>query len=407
VKICTFKEGQFPIGVWLSPPPKMGGYKKSFVDRRYFQYAKDAGINTMYALYENFQEHKGSVEKILSICDELDLNYLPNDKAFREDAFDSMAFYSTAKCYNNHKSFVGLHIKDEPGVVFFESLKRKKDVFGKYFQRKTFYINLLPMYATPYHMLNGMWTAEDTSAVMDYETYIDSYIDILAPEFLSYDFYPCIGEFPNLEKNYFTQLSLISQKAKKADIPFWVFIQVCSFGKNVRIPSRAEILWQVNTALSFGAKGIQYFTYMTPPDNDIEQFSGAMLDTSGRINENYYYVKEANSQLLSVSSELLYAEHLGVRFSGTMPVPLGCDYYRNADISVGGESLLIGFFKGKNSRKFVYITNNSILNDSVCVLKAKTGMFERIVAAGIITLTDTEKMKILLSPGEGVCVYYS
>ncbi len=48
--------------------------------------------------------------------------------------------------------------------------------------------------------------------------------------------------------------------AQEANIPFWTFVQTCSFNSGRRIPTEADILWQVNTALAYGAKGIQYFT---------------------------------------------------------------------------------------------------------------------------------------------------
>lgn len=400
----SYKKGRFPIGAWLSPPPKVKGYKKSFAKKRYFKLAKEAGLNAMYAMYENIGDHEAEVIEILKICDELDLSYLLNDNSFRNDKFDYGNFLKNYLKYKDYKSFAGLHVKDEPGVLFYENLKEKKGIFEKHLPDKVFYVNLLPIYATPYHLLNGMWTAEDPSAEMDYETYIDKFIEVVEPEFLSYDFYPCVGEFPRLEKDYFYQLELISKKAAAADLPFWVFIQVCSFNKDVRIPEKSEIFWQVNTALAYGAKGIQYFTFMTPPDNELECFSGSMLDIDGNKNASYEHVKEMNKQLATVGSILLGAKHKGVICAGTSPLAVSDTAKTPEKLTVAGDSIICGLFENESGGEFLYAVNNSITSSSDLKIMIKNGKVGEIIKDAKTIRVDKSVFEATLLPGEGVYI---
>jgi hypothetical protein len=47
-----------------------------------------------------------------------------------------------------------------------------------------------------------------------------------------------------------------------------------------RPPDEAEIFWEINVALAYGVKGIQYFTYWTPSDPDVE-LKNALITRDG------------------------------------------------------------------------------------------------------------------------------
>ncbi len=369
--------GKFPIGAWISPPPAVASYGKSFIEDEYFRLAADAGLNCLYALYENLQDNREETIKALKLCEKYGIYYLLNDKTMRADDFDEQAFARSAEMYSPYSSFAGLHVKDEPGIVQFDMLKRKKDAFEKIFSEKLFYVNLLPSYATPYQLKNGMWTEEDKAARAEYGNYIDEFLKTVAPRFLSYDFYPMEGEFPNIKEGYFENLSLISEKAQTANIPFWVFIQVCAFNPNVRVPNAAEIFWQVNTALAYGAKGIQYFTYFQPADSVYETFRGGMISDKGRPTASYDAVKKINKHLSACGNILIDARLTKVEH---------------------GDFLISEFDDGK--KKYSYIVNLSLteektvrINDCVAVVRGETvrgNTFTLGAGEGILTVLKGE-----------------
>ena len=119
------------------------------------------------------------------------------------------------------------------------------------------------------------------------------------------------GSGDGLMEGYFENMSIIRSAALEANIPFWVFIQTCSFSSGTRIPDEADILWQVNTALTYDAKGIQYFTGVLP-SNGAETFTGAMFDRDGNRTDVYDYVKKANTQVKVVDEVLMCAKSKGI-----------------------------------------------------------------------------------------------
>ncbi len=66
-----------------------------------------------------------------------------------------------------------------------------------------------------------------------------------------------------------------------------------------------------NTALTYGAKGIQYFTGVLP-SNGAETFTGAMFDRDGNRTDVYDYVKKANTQVKAVDEVLMCAKSKGI-----------------------------------------------------------------------------------------------
>lgn len=82
--------------------------------------------------------------------------------------------------------------------------------------------------------------------------------------------------------------------------------------------TKRTFLWQVNTALSYGAKGIQYFTGVLP-SNGAETFDGAMFDRDGNRTAVYDYVKKANMQLAAADEVLMCSKFVGLIFTGVSP----------------------------------------------------------------------------------------
>ena len=113
-------------------------------------------------------------------------------------------------------------------------------------------------------------------------------------------------------------MAIIRAAAQEANIPFWTFVQTCSFNSGMRIPTEADILWQVNTALAYGAKGIQYFTGVLPTNGDGtgEIFNGAMFDRDGNRTVIYDYVKTANDQIKAIDEVLMCSRSEGVIVAG-------------------------------------------------------------------------------------------
>jgi hypothetical protein len=166
-------------------------------------------------------------------------------------------------------------------------------------------INLFPSYGSPIQL-----------GFEDYRSYIRSYIEMVKPRLLAYDNY-AIREGGMWYEAWYKDLKIVREETRKAGIPFMVFMQSQGIAEGLRVPNRAGILWQVNTALAYGAHGVGWFSYWTPlPDQGLQQEEGAapplieshynaMIDVNGNRTEVYDHVREANLYLKKAGNGLL------------------------------------------------------------------------------------------------------
>lgn len=207
--------------------------------------------------------------------------------------------------YRHHPAFAGYTIKDEPSADLFPALQRLRDrLLEKDPEHETF-INLFPSYGSPTQL-----------GFADFRTYVRHYLEIVKPRVLSYDFYP-LRDDVTVDAGWFGDLTIVREESRRANIPFWVFMQSEGIKGYMRVPNRAEVFWQASTALAYGARGICWFTYWTPPPNQGvpptegqtpffgEQHYGGMLALNGVRTPVYDYVREANNFLHRAGRALL------------------------------------------------------------------------------------------------------
>lgn len=198
--------------------------------------------------------------------------------------------------------------------------------------------------------------------------------------------YAYTGSGNYLRAGYFESLALMREAANKANIPFWSYIQTCSWSEGGALPTESELLWNVNTTLAYGAKGIEYFCGVVPPSSNGvdggEVFDGSLFDKNGMPTDIYGYAKKANMQIQSIDHILMNSKNMGVMFSGALPqfyeVQSNTSYRRLsvaenlAQIptrgtleSYGGATadgnVLVGCFD-YNGKTAYYIVNNSTTN---------------------------------------------
>ncbi|MGN1062668.1 MAG: hypothetical protein ACI4RO_06010, partial [Candidatus Scatosoma sp.] len=294
-------KGEFPIGGWVGPPGPVEG-SPSFLTDKYFEYLRDSGINIMYGN----TEHNGSPEvmKGLELCEKYGVYYLVNDSRYRVDDFTEEEGWEQYLKYAEYKSFVGIAVHDEPFLRHMESLRRGRQRHRKVFEKTHFHTNLFPVRCDSAGVT--MRDTHERSSVEEYVNYIETYIDCVQPDLLSYDFYPFHKEFGYCDPDWFFQMEFIRRYAVKLGVPYWCFVQVTSWHRGaIRNTNETEIRWQAFTALAYGVKGINYFTFCTPVDRGGENFDDAMIDRNGNKTESYGYVKRTNERVKIIGKRLL------------------------------------------------------------------------------------------------------
>jgi hypothetical protein len=345
---------EFKIFAYCGPP-------LSEVNEQRYREIADAGIDMLAPANGTFTAEQHF--KALDLAQKVGIKIIPidlrlNPFVLKSDIpVDTAAIKEIVSDYKDHPALAAYLIKDEPNAELYPTLRDFCEVFRSEDPKHEPLINIFPSFAN-----------NEQLGVDGFRKYVQAYINIVKPTFLSYDYYPFKEELTRKD-GWFNDLEIVREESKNANIPFMLFIQSEGIKNYLRVPNRAEILWQVNTALAYGARGFGWFSYWTPtPDQGlpqeegaeaklVEQHYNAMIDKDGNRTDVYDYVREAN----------LYLRKAGRGFDGWENAFVAG--YENGKLIDGGNSpvitpvgenanLVVGTFIKDNCHRIV-ISNRS------------------------------------------------
>ena len=160
---------------------------------------------------------------------------------------------SLIKEVRNHPAVYGYYLRDEPSASFFPGLAAVSHVVKEQHPGVWPYINLFPNYADVSQL-----------GAPTYDAYVEKFIQDCKPPVLSYDHYAIFEGGVFREQLYYSNLESIRRAATKHDLPFWQIVLALG-ALNFREPTPVDMRMQVYTSLAYGARGIAYFKYFTPP----------------------------------------------------------------------------------------------------------------------------------------------
>ncbi|MBQ9709264.1 MAG: hypothetical protein IJV67_01425 [Clostridia bacterium] len=345
-------------------------YPKTMITDEHFKEMADCYINTSFALYDKVH-YVEDVKKTLEYCAKYGISYMAGGFSFGSsnsaNVLEAEIYKALLDPANNTNALGGVMIRDEPSMLDFQTIRTSMDTFKEVFGKNKNYLyhaNLFPTYANTTQLYGNSEANPVPEEGYTYEQYVDDYLEIYDPQILSYDYYP-LRSNGTMSDGYFENMSIIRRKAMGKEIPFWVYIQTCKYSGGVRVPSEADIHWQVNTALAYGCKGIQYFTYVIPSRMDTGTWEAAMIGHDGKPTDIYYYAQKVNKYIADVDEVLMCSLSKGIMKAGATPATIPAEdvitgYGKLA--SVDGESVLVGCFdyKGKDA---YYVVNNDVYVD--------------------------------------------
>lgn len=420
-------EKEMHIGAWVAPPPtKDEEGKYLYINEEHYQNIKDSGIKTIYGLYES--SDPDSIIEALRIAELVGVDYYVYNWQLRglfQDVIDSSGnrledeiehdfriFKEIVDQYIPFKSFAGVLIYDEPSVLYYEGFKIYKEKFSEYLPNKDFYINLFPTYS-------GRADRGDVT----YDEYISQYISIVKPEFLSYDHYPLMLFYEEsvITDDYLFNLEIIANKTNQSKIPFWLFIQTISYsnftGTQTRRPEEDDIRWQVAVSMAYGTRGIQHFTYWTPTNGSVEQFTDGMMDREGNKTDLYYAAQKINNEILNFDHIYLDFDWKGVLTHSVDENNINANFKMIEALTShkliskinSSEDLLIGTFKDQKNNDGFMIVNytdpfyNKTNEVEITFRRSKKAI---VIIKGEKQVIDLNKgkLKLELDSGEGIFV---
>jgi hypothetical protein len=171
---------------------------------------------------------------------------------------------AAAADYREYPALGGYFVIDEPSAAQFGNVGRVVERLRSLDPRRMPYVNMLPDYASP-----------DALGTPTYREHVERYMAEVRPPLLSFDYYPF--KIDADRETFFESLLLVRAAAARYRVPFLLIVQAMPHGP-YRDPCEAEMAWQVNHALAFGARGISYFAYWTPTHPDRWQFRRGLVE---------------------------------------------------------------------------------------------------------------------------------
>ena len=266
---------------------------------------------------------------------------------------------ATADDYRNHPALGAYFVDDEPSAAEFAGLAQLVGELRAADPTHFAYINLLPDHVGA----NGYGT--DT-----YDEYVERFIATVQPALLSYDYYPFRKD--NDRSTFFANLGVIREAALRHRRPFMVIVQAMPHGP-YRDPTEAELAWQIFHALAFGARGISYFAYWTPPTipgvDDHMAFHYGLIE-AGRPTLHYFQAARLNQAAQAISQHLTPLRSLAVADSTdpiAAPLPLG------PIEAIEGDPVTVGLFVGESNQFAALMVNRDYRYGATATLRLRSG----------------------------------
>jgi hypothetical protein len=365
---------QIPVLAWYSIPNDQTSLKR-------YQELKEAGITHNLSFFPDAKTMLAAFDtaalagiKMVAYCPELKTNT-----------------EETVKKFMNHPALAAYMLRDEPSRKDFPELgkwaRKIMTVDNKHFC----YLNLFPNYAS-----------EEQLGTKTYKEHVDLFVDEVPIQVLSFDHYPVVGD--SLRANWYENLEIFSEAARKAGKPFWAFALSVAHGP-YPIPTLAQLRLQVFSDLAYGAQGIQYFTYWTPYDT-VWKFNNAPVSLEGKRTDSYDRVKQMSAEIKSLSYIFLGAEVISLAHTGN-PIPLGTKPLRDLpspvkELKTEGTGAVVSVMKnGENN--YLVIVNRDFLKSMKLTIDCDKGVY-KINKDGSKVNADVYQRSLEIEPGD-IAIY--
>jgi len=350
---------KFVVTYWWSPPPE------ETTPERYREIAT-AGFNLVMPGAVDLPVDKARAHnlRVLDLCKANGLKAVILDSRVTDAKPSSPNFGrdldAVVKDFARHPALYGYFVADEPSDRDFPRLAAICEGLRKRDPKHVAYINLVPVVA------GGMFGGppfrndpKDYPAERDaYTKHVENYIAQVKPTLVSYDEYDLfVGG--GIRGMYFANLELIRRLAGEHRIPFWNIVLVTPHVHphgTYRDPSLDDLRFLMYTTLAYGARGMCYFTYFTPPGG----FGDAIIGKDGKPTRHYNEVRSLNFELYRLAPTLCKLKSDGVYHVGKLPLecqPLPSDTILT---KVDGSDVVVSFLSDSGRGRYLMIVNKDM-----------------------------------------------
>jgi hypothetical protein len=300
--------GEPIVGYWGGP-----GYPGALpLTAAYAKQLKDGGWNLVHC-----------TEADIPVVNEFGMRMLLRDPLIAPQSLDNPQTREMLDALINrikdNPNMYMYYLVDEPSAKLFPDYAKLVAYLRERDPKHAAYIDLFPTYAS-----NEM-LGETGEFPLAYKAYVNDFITIIRPDFISYDNYHFFKTPQNVSYDanwYFQNLALIRQAACDANLPFMNIIQCSSWASHVRVPTPKEFRWLVYTSIAYGAQATCQYVYYYP------EHAGNMVDKDGNPTELYFEAQKTNFEFIAIVKQLkdlksMGAYHAGIIPPGGTPLPSG------------------------------------------------------------------------------------
>lgn len=210
---------------------------------------------------------------------------------------------TVAATYRDDPALLGYYLGDEPTEERFAWLGRAFELFRQ---------------ADPAHPAwNNLRGLQAFASVEEWQRYVRAYADATQPAVL------CADQYDFLTDRDAGQLVAtaagLGAVARERGVPFWGIVLLTEHVGFRRV-TPGMLRWQVAQWLSYGARGVGYFTYWTPAPHGYFQWRHGMIDwETAQRTEHYATVRALDRRLRPVGETLAGATWLATEHAGSVP----------------------------------------------------------------------------------------
>lgn len=331
------------------------GIPENITTTEWYNQMKEAGITVVFTGFSTVSNALKALDvaessgiKILLYCPELITNTT-----------------QTVKKVMNHPALAGYFISDEPSADKFTELGILVNKIKKIDPDHFCYINLFPNYATNSQL-----------KTKTYNNYVSSFFNRVPLEIYSFDYYPILKD--SIRGRWYENLELFHKITKSYNKTFWAFVLSTAHGV-YPIPNIAHLRLQVYSNLTYGAQGIQYFTFWTPSSTSVDFNNGPIFN--GIKTPVFELIKQINGEIQKKSFVFLHSEVQSVFHMGNN-IPTGTKKYNSnfssiIDLSTSKENEFIISQINNKLKKYIVILNKSLIANSNIKITARRKLFIR------------------------------
>lgn len=179
---------------------------------------------------------------------------------------------------------------------------------------------------------------------------------------LSFDNYPFGAAKGSVDENaLFKHFNAVRLAGLENDVRTGFYAQSISYG--YRKLNGDELLYHINSALSYGFKAIKYFAWGTPNQNLFPGFGPAVIDHTGKPTDLYYNIVDINKYVHTIGTTLVKLDaveiyHGGAKSNSTQYEKIPAGYFIQSNDYV----IVSRMVHKETGRNYIMVVNKDMTN---------------------------------------------